>query len=573
MSEYNVKTLNGTTCSKGIGIGNVVFVEKNDINFDAVRPEDPGDEIERYREASRKYIEKTKRFADELEESLGKEDAEILRAHISLATDPELDGLIVKMISSGKCAEAAVSNVCDIFSKFFAGIDDEVVKQKSLDIKDVKRQLIGILLDSEEDAGFEKGSVLASKDIEPSLVAVLSPENISAIITESGNENAHSAILARALRIPFVSGIRNIEERFLNGTKVIVDGTEGKVYISPNDQMIADFEEKKQIARNRELEFESYRGKPTLTGDNKQISLMCNASSLVELRNAIENDCEGIGLFRTEMLFMRSDHAPTEEEQLNLYRKAAELLDGRPLTIRTLDIGGDKNIPYLKMQQESNPFLGIRAIRYCLKKNPELFKVQIRAILRASLYGNIRIMLPMISDVSEAIEAKTLIDEAKESLKNDEIPFDNDTMIGCMIETPSAAIISDILAGQFDFFSIGTNDLTGYVMCSDRGNIDTAYLYSVYQPAVLRLVKLITRNAVKAGIPVGICGEAAQDERLLPLFLDFGITELSIGPGEILEMRKNISEWDQKKTEGVSKQIDSKKNKEDIIHYLNEIAD
>ena len=571
MSDYNVGCIDGYTCSKGIGIGNVVFVEKNDINFDAVRPEDPGDEIERYRAASEKYIEKTKRFADELEESLGKEDAEILRAHASLATDPELDGLIVKMISSGKCAEAAVSHVCDIFSNFFAGIDDEVVKQKSLDIKDVKRQLIGILLDSEEDAGFEKGSVLASKDIEPSLVAVLSPDNISAIITESGNENSHSAILARALRIPYVSGIRNIEERFLNGTKVIVDGTDGKVYISPDDRMVAEFEEKKQKARDRELEFESYRGKPTLTGDNRKISLMCNASSLVELRNAIENDCEGIGLFRTEMLFMRSDHAPTEEEQLNLYRKAAELLDGRPLTIRTLDIGGDKNIPYLKMQQESNPFLGIRAIRYCLKKNPELFKIQIRAILRASLYGNIRIMLPMISDLSEATEALALIDEAKESLRNDELPFDNDTMIGCMIETPSAAIISDILAAEFDFFSIGTNDLTGYVMCSDRGNIDLAYLYSVYQPAVLRLVKLITRNAVKAGIPVGICGEAAQDERLLPLFLDFGITELSIGPGEILEMRKNISEWDQKKTEGVSKQIDSKKNKEDIIEYLNNI--
>ena len=571
MADFNVKPINGTSCSKGIGIGNVVFVEKNDINFDAVRPENPNDEIERYRQASRKYIEKTENFAKDLEESLGKEDAEILRSHISLAEDPEMDGLIVKMILSGKCAEAAVSNVCDIFSKFFAGIEDETVKQKSLDIKDVKRQLIGILLDSEDDTGFEKGSVIVSKDIEPSLVAVLSPENISAIITETGNDNSHSAILARALRIPFVSGIRNIDDRFQIGTKVIVDGTEGMVYINPNHETVKVFEEKKKSDLSRELEYESFRGKSTVTADNKKISLLCNASSLVELRKAIENDCEGIGLFRTEMLFMRSDHAPTEEEQFNLYKKAAELLDGRPLTIRTLDIGGDKNIPYLKMQPESNPFLGVRAIRYCLKKNPDIFKCQIRAILRAGVHGNIRIMLPMISDISEAVEAKNLINEVKDSLREDELPFDNDIKVGCMIETPSSAVISDFLAEQFDFFSIGTNDLTGYVMCSDRGNIDTAYLYSVYQPAVLRLLKVIARNANKAGIPVGICGEAAGDERLLPLFLDYGITELSIIPGDILRTRKNVLSWNKVSTSKISGKVDKAKNKDDIIKYLTDL--
>ena len=570
MNVYESNKAEGIVCSKGIGIGNVVFVEKNDINFDAVRPENAQDEVERYKNALSEFIERTSKFADELERSLGKEDAEILRSHIALAKDPELDSLIVKMIMSGKCAEAAVSSVCNIFSKMFAGIEDEVIKQKSLDIIDVKRQLLNVLLGSEEDAGFEKGSVIASKDIEPSLVAVLSPDNISAIITENGNENSHSAILARALRIPFVSGIRNIEERLIGGTQVIVDGFEGLVYINPDNELIKYYEERRQKEKDKELGFEAFRGKETVTGDGKKISLMCNASGLADLKNAIENDCEGIGLFRTELIFMRSDHAPTEEEQFDLYQKAAQLLDGKPLTIRTLDIGGDKNIPYLKMKEESNPFLGLRAIRYCLKKNPELFRSQIRAILRASAFGNIRIMLPMISDVSEAVDAKALIGEVKESLRREGIPFDNDIKTGCMIETPSAAVISDILAKHFDFFSIGTNDLTGYVMCSDRGNSETAYLYSVCQPAVLRLVEKASKSAREAGIPISVCGEAAADDRLLPLFIDYGITGLSISPGEVLEKRMLISRLNSENAADIAANIHKLETAEEIISYLNE---
>ena len=570
MNVYESNKAEGIVCSKGIGIGNVVFVEKNDISFDAVRPENAQDEVERYKNALSEFIERTSKFADELERSLGKEDAEILRSHIALAKDPELDSLIVKMIMSGKCAEAAVSSVCNIFSKMFAGIEDEVIKQKSLDIIDVKRQLLNVLLGSEEDAGFEKGSVIASKDIEPSLVAVLSPDNISAIITENGNENSHSAILARALRIPFVSGIRNIEERLIGGTQVIVDGFEGLVYINPDNELIKYYEERRQKEKDKELGFEAFRGKETVTGDGKKISLMCNASGLADLKNAIENDCEGIGLFRTELIFMRSDHAPTEEEQFDLYQKAAQLLDGKPLTIRTLDIGGDKNIPYLKMKEESNPFLGLRAIRYCLKKNPELFRSQIRAILRASAFGNIRIMLPMISDVSEAVDAKALIGEVKESLRREGIPFDNDIKTGCMIETPSAAVISDILAKHFDFFSIGTNDLTGYVMCSDRGNSETAYLYSVCQPAVLRLVEKASKSAREAGIPISVCGEAAADDRLLPLFIDYGITGLSISPGEVLEKRMLISRLNSENAADIAANIHKLETAEEIISYLNE---
>ena len=570
MNVYESNKAEGIVCSKGIGIGNVVFVEKNDISFDAVRPENAQDEVERYKNALSEFIERTSKFADELERSLGKEDAEILRSHIALAKDPELDSLIVKIIMSGKCAEAAVSSVCNIFSKMFAGIEDEVIKQKSQDIIDVKRQLLNVLLGSEEDAGFEKGSVIASKDIEPSLVAVLSPDNISAIITENGNENSHSAILARALRIPFVSGIRNIEERLIGGTQVIVDGFEGLVYINPDNELIKYYEERRQKEKDKELGFEAFRGKETVTGDGKKISLMCNTSGLADLKNAIENDCEGIGLFRTELIFMRSDHAPTEEEQFDLYQKAAQLLDGKPLTIRTLDIGGDKNIPYLKMKEESNPFLGLRAIRYCLKKNPELFRSQIRAILRASAFGNIRIMLPMISDVSEAVDAKALIGEVKESLRREGIPFDNDIKTGCMIETPSAAVISDILAKHFDFFSIGTNDLTGYVMCSDRGNSETAYLYSVCQPAVLRLVEKASKSAREAGIPISVCGEAAADDRLLPLFIDYGITGLSISPGEVLEKRMLISRLNSENAADIAANIHKLETAEEIISYLNE---
>jgi len=570
MNFYENNKAEGIVCSKGIGIGNVVFVEKNDINFDAVRPENAQDEIARYKEALSGFIKRTSEFADELENSLGKEDAEILRSHISLAEDPELDGLIVKMILSGKCAEAAVSGVCNIFSKMFAGIDDEVIRQKSLDIIDVKRQLINVLLDSEDTAGFEKGSVIASKDIEPSLVAILSPDDICAIITENGNENSHSAILARALRIPFVSGIENIEERLVSGTEVIVDGFSGIVYISPDPELKNAYEEKKQKAKDKELEYEAFRGKQTFTGDGKKISLMCNASGLADLKNAIENDCEGIGLFRTEFLFMRSDHAPTEEEQFDLYRKAAQLLDGKPLTIRTLDIGGDKNIPYLKMKEESNPFLGLRAIRYCLKKNPELFRSQIRAILRASAFGNIRIMLPMISDVPEAVEANRIISKVKDSLREEGIEFDEGINVGCMIETPSAAVISDILAKHFDFFSIGTNDLTGYVMCSDRGNSETAYLYSVCQPAVLRLVEKASKSAREAGIPISVCGEAAADDRLLPLFIDYGITGLSISPGEVLEKRMLISRLNSENAADIVANIHKLETAEEIISYLNE---
>ena len=385
-----------------------------------------------------------------------------------------------------------------------------------------------------------KGSVLIAKDFTPSMTSQINRENVSAIITEVGGVTSHSAILARAMGIPAVLSVVNAVEKISDGDMIIADGFKGKVFTDPTEEELEEYKTKQAAYLKEKESLNEYFSKETVTKSGVKKHVYGNIGKAEDAQNVLQNGGEGIGLFRTEFLFMDRASLPTEQEQYEAYSTVAKITDGKEVIIRTLDIGGDKAIDYLKIEKEDNPFLGHRAIRYCLD-NPKIFKIQLRAILRAAVFGNIKVMLPLVTTLDEVRRAKALIEECKDELKNEGLKF-ADIPVGVMIETPSAAIISDLLAKEVDFFSIGTNDLTGYTMAVDRGNAAVSKLYDPIQPAVLRLIETTIKNAKKASIPVGMCGEAAADTRLIPLLCKWGLDEFSVTPSSILHTRKSICE-------------------------------
>ena len=390
------------------------------------------------------------------------------------------------------------------------------------------------------------------------------------IITETGSTTSHSAILARVLEIPAVMSAAEIMTAAKNGEQVIIDGGKGEVILSPDEAQLADYTERREKLLQERRELEKFRGKVTASADGTEYELVCNIGKPEDAAKALEFDGEGVGLFRTEFLFMDKTSVPTEEEQFTEYKKAAVILKGKPLIIRTLDIGGDKDIPYLGLAKEENPFMGFRAIRYCLK-NRELFRTQLRAILRASAFGNVSIMFPLITCVEEVREGKALVEELKNELRSEGIAFDEGIKVGIMTETAAAGIIADLLAGECDFFSIGTNDLTGYTMAADRGNSDVSYLYSALQPSVLRMIKSIIEAGRSKGIPVGMCGEAAADPLMIPLLISFGLTEFSVSAPSVLRVRKCISTWTKERADEVAEKVMSLATQQEVKAYLSGI--
>ena len=463
--------------------------------------------------------------------------------------------------------------VCDMFYGMFSSMDDEMMRQRASDVADIKVSILKILLGI-EDVDISKvapGTVLVAKDLTPSMTSQINKDNVVGIITEVGGKTSHSAILARALEIPAVLSVPDVTGLVKDKDTAIVDGTEGIVYINPDGDVLSQYIIKRENFIKKQSELKKFMGKETVTADGTAVELFCNIGTPKDAKKAVECDGEGIGLFRSEFLFMDNNHMPTEDEQFAAYKEAAETMGGRPVIIRTLDIGGDKDIPYLNMKKEENPFLGYRAVRYCLG-NRDSYMIQLRAIVRASAFGKIKIMVPLVTCVDEIRSVKDLVNEIKNDFDKEGIKYDKDIEVGCMIETPSASLIADLLAKEADFFSIGTNDLTQYTMSVDRGNADVAYLYSTFQPSVLRSIRQIIEAGRNAGISVGMCGEAAADPLMIPLLISFGLNEFSVNPVLVLTARSIISKWSKKEADEITEKVMSLSTEKEIVAALKEAA-
>ena len=565
--------LKGIGVSMGIGIGKVLLIEDHSLEYTPRTVEDTQAETRRFQNAVDVFCVNTEKQAEALKISAGAKEAEIMLGHISIVKDPFLLGEVEKLIAGGQCAEAAFESMCDMFIQIFSAAEDDLTKQRAADVRDVKAGVLGILLGVTEvklsDA--PAGTVLCARELTPSMIAEINKDHIVGILTETGSTTSHSAILARVLEIPAVMSVPEIMSAAENGETVILDGSKGEVILSPDDAQLGLYTQRqaKQLQERRELE--QFRGKTTASADGTVYELVCNIGKPDDAAKAMDCDGEGVGLFRTEFLFMDKTSVPSEEEQFGEYKKAAMLLKGKPLIIRTLDIGGDKDIPYLGLGKEENPFMGFRAIRYCLK-NRELFRTQLRAILRASAFGNVSIMFPLITCVEEVREGRALVEKLKAELRAEGIDFDENIKVGIMTETAASGIIADLLARESDFFSIGTNDLTGYTMAADRGNSDVSYLYSALQPSVLRMIRAIIEAGRNQGIPVGMCGEAAADPMMIPLLISFGLTEFSVSAPSVLRVRKCISSWTKEKADAVAEKVMSLATQQEVKDYLRTVV-
>ncbi len=543
----------GIAGSDGIGIGKAVLIKEQKLSYEQNSAVSADDELARFNSAVETFVKKTTALAENMRQNAGDKEAEILEGHVLMISDPSITDEIRGKISEGYSSEYASEQVLDMFAMMFEGTGDELTMERAADLRDIKTGLIKILLDIEEVdiSRLPCESIIIAHDLTPSMTAGINKDNVLGIVTEVGGRTSHSAILARSLEIPAVLSISGIIANIENGQHVIVDGLSGEVIINPDDKTTDKYLKKKQEYIHTKNELRKFAGQPTKTADGTQVELVCNIGKPDDCSMVIENDGEGIGLFRTEFLYMDTAERPTEEQQFEAYKKAAATMKGKPVIIRTLDVGGDKNIPYLGLKNEENPFLGFRAVRYCIS-NEELYKEQLRALLRASAFGNVKIMLPLVTCVDEVRAVKAMVGGLMRELDDRGIEYDKNIQIGVMMETPAAAAIADLLAKEADFFSIGTNDLTGYTMAVDRGNASVAYLYSAYNPAVLRNIKRIIECGRQEGITVGMCGEAASDPLLAPLLISFGLDEYSVSPSSVLAARCTISKWSKSEADEVA---------------------
>lgn len=560
----------GIAGSEGIGIGTVVLIEEHEINIETKRVEETGAEIERLQNAIEKFVADTNVMAEKMDITVGKKDADILRGHIQMLQDPMIEEQISALIISEKItAEMAVEQVLEQTAEMFSQIPDELLQQRATDFRDIKTRMLKILLGIEDVdiSQVPAGTVIVARDLTPSMTAGINPENIEGILTEVGGRTSHSAILARAMEVPAVLSIENICSIAKNGDKVVLDGTSGEAILNPDDETVEKFKKMYSDYQNEKALLKEYAGKPSQTKDGVKVELVCNIGKPADANKAVECDGEGIGLFRTEFLFMDRDSMPTEEEQFEAYKEVAEKMKGKPVIIRTLDIGGDKDVPYLGLEHEDNPFLGFRAIRYCLQRK-DIYEIQLKALLRASAFGKIKIMVPLVTGVDELRQVKAMIKDIMAELDKEGVAYNKNIEVGVMMETPAACMMADALAKEAAFFSIGTNDLTGYTMAVDRGNAKVAYLYSTYNPAVLRAIKRIIECGKKEGIMVGMCGEAAADSKLIPLLLAFGLDEFSVSATSVLKTRKTISDCTMDECKALADKVMACVTEEEVLEIL-----
>ena len=566
-------SIQGKGVSSGVGVGPLYFYHRTKTEIPRYTVTDPDAEWHRFKGAQTAAIEQLGELAEKARAEAGDEAAMLFETHQMMAEDLDYEEAISDHINNEKMnAEAAISDTAVQFAAMFESMDDSYMQARAADVRDVSDRILGIL------SGAVQGGIasdvpvlLAADDLAPSETVQLDKSKILGFITAGGSGSSHTAILARTMGIPAIVGVGDALKPEYEGRSCIIDGATGNVVIDPDD-MTRDYLLKKREEQLRlQRLLETLKGQPNVTKDGKSIRIYCNIGSPDDVHAVQVNDGGGIGLFRSEFLYLNSPDYPTEDQQFEAYKKAALILKGKSLIIRTLDIGGDKDIPYLGLEKEENPFMGFRAIRYCLK-NRELFKSQIKAILRASAFGDIKIMFPLITTMDELREGKKLVAECKADLRNMGINFNENIQVGVMVETASAAVIADMLAKEADFFSIGTNDLTGYTMACDRGNNDVSYLYSPLQPSVLRMIKRTIECGVQNGISVGMCGEAAANKLMIPLLISFGLTEFSVSAPSVLNVRKIISTWTKEEADKVTAKVLEMSTQQEIVEYLKSVV-
>ena len=566
----------GVGAAEGIGIGAAKVVREQNVEVVKKSIPDSEAEVNNFMRILDITKAETEEMSQALEKNASAKEAEILFGHIMLMSDPMLvDEIVNRIKGESVCAEYVIEEVCNQYAAVFASMDDELMQQRATDMIDIKTRLIKKVLGIENTdlSKLPYGSILVAKDLTPSMTAGLNPENVLGIVTQFGGKTSHSAILARALEIPAVVGLSNLPEDISDDTDILLDGESGEVIILPTDAQKKEYEDKKKkYDANKEL-LKKYRELPSISKDGKKVEIAGNIGSPEDAKKVIENGGEGIGLFRTEFLFMDRDCMPTEEEQFESYKEVAVAMEGKPVIIRTLDIGGDKEIPYMGIVQDENPFLGYRAIRLCLDRKDDIYIPQLRALLRASAFGNIKIMLPLITSMDEIRDAKALISDIKKELDEKNIAYNKNIEVGIMVETAAASLLADIFAKEVDFFSIGTNDLIQYTMSVDRGNVKIAGLYSPFSPAVLRSINRIITEGKKAGIMVGMCGEAAADPLLIPVLLAWGMDEFSMSASSILKSRQIISGCDSKDLKAKVDRVLEMSTESEIKEYLKKLTE
>ncbi|MDQ0149864.1 phosphotransferase system enzyme I (PtsI) [Eubacterium multiforme] len=534
----------GIAASKGYAIGKVFLQEHEEIVITDEKITDVAAEKEKLQkalDASREQLEKIKAKAAV---EMGEEKAAVFEAHITLLDDPEFTGTMAMEIENNSInAMKAVENVTNTFVTIFESMEDAYMRERAADIKDVSKRIISNLAGRGGDAFAitEGNTIVVAHDLTPSDTAQLDRSKVVAFLTNIGGRTSHSAIMARTLEIPAIVGLKDITTSVKTGDSIIVDGIEGIAIINPDEATVKEYEAKRDKFLKEQEELKKLIEVKTVTKSGKRIEVCGNIGKAQDVEGVLANGGDGIGLFRTEFLYMDRESAPTEEEQYEAYRYVLENMNGKQVVIRTLDIGGDKTLPYLPLPQEMNPFLGYRAIRLCLDRK-EIFKVQLRALLRASIYGNLAVMFPMISGIQEFRSAKEVVEECKAELKAEGIEFSDSIQWGIMVEIPAAAVMADELAKEVDFFSIGTNDLIKYTLAADRMSEKVSYLYNPMHPAVLRLIKMTIDGAHKHGKWVGMCGEMAGDEAAIPTLVEYGLDEFSMSASSILTAKKIILE-------------------------------
>ena len=533
---------NGKSVFVGIAIGKISVYQKKEQQVKRVKIDDPEQEMARYEKAKAEGIKQLQGLYDKALREVGEANAAIFEVHQMMMEDDGYNESVENIIrSQGVNAEYAVATTGDNYAQMFSAMDDDYMRERAADVRDISERLLTILNGEETGAvDADEPKIIVAEDLAPSETVQLDKDKVLSFVTVKGSLNSHTAILARTMAIPALVNTSVSLESEMDGRLGIVDGADGTFYVDPDEETLAEMKKRQEEDLSRKQLLLTLKGKENVTLDGQKVMLYANIGNIKDLATVIQNDAGGIGLFRSEFIYLEKEDFPTEEEQFQIYRQVAQTMAGKRVIIRTLDIGADKQCDYFHMEHEENPALGCRAIRICLTR-PEIFKTQLRALFRASAFGKIAIMYPMITSVQEVRKIKEIVEEVKAELTSQGVEFGNPEQ-GIMIETPAAAIISDDLAKEVDFFSIGTNDLSQYTMAIDRQNPQLDLFFDPHHPAVLRMISLVVENAHKAGIWAGICGELGADQSLTKEFLAMGVDELSVSPGSILPLRKIILE-------------------------------
>jgi len=561
----------GTGASPGIAMGKALILKECELIIEKKSIEDVEVEVKKLQEAvSKSKLELTKVKEKALEE-LGEHEAQIFESHLLVLEDPELlDSSIAKIREEKVNADYALNEVKEMFVGIFESMDNEYMRERAADIKDVTNRVLRNILDIKvvDLAALEEEVILLANDLTPSDTATMNKKKVLGFLTNVGGRTSHTAIMARTLEVAAIVGLNDITEKVQDGDYIVFNGDSGEVIVNPDEETIQNYSKLKNNFEEYKESLKQLKGKSSITLDGRHVELAGNIGSPNDVEGLINNDAEGVGLYRTEFLYMnKEDSFPTEEEQYEAYKAVLEGMNGKPIVIRTLDIGGDKELPYFNMEHEMNPFLGYRAIRLCLDRK-DIFKTQLRALYRSSVHGKLRIMFPMISSLEELLSAKEVIKEVLAEMDANGEAYSKDVEVGMMIEIPSAAVISDILAKHVDFFSIGTNDLIQYTCAVDRMNQKISHLYNQFNPAVLRLINMVIDNAHKEGKWVGMCGESAGDLLMIPVLLGMGLDEFSMSPISILPARKFITSVNYEDMKKLAKEVLAMGSSEEIKGYI-----